>query len=168
MTETTPPETPQTEKTPTARYMAHQQVTAAPERGRIPPDHIGVLIAAGVMAVAGWWGVYALITQTIPRVGQRWMFFMFVQLAVTGTALPLVRYLNVRFTPVDKPLPPGGVLVRQSTWVGLFAITCAWLQIPRVLNWSIAFFMAIIFVVLEAFLRSRERQLEEELAADER
>jgi hypothetical protein len=39
-------------------------------------------------------------------------------------------------------------------------VTCAWLQIPRVLNWSIAFFLAIVFIVLEAFLRSRERQAE--------
>ncbi len=38
----------------------------------------------------------------------------------------------------------------------LFVVTCAWLQIPRVLSWPIAFFLALIFVVVEVFLRSRE------------
>jgi Flp pilus assembly protein protease CpaA len=41
-------------------------------------------------------------------------------------------------------------------WVGLFAVTCAWLQIPRVLNLPIAFFVGLVFVVIEVFLRSRE------------
>jgi hypothetical protein len=75
---------------------------------------------------------------------------------VTGTVLPFVRYLNARFTSVDDPLPPGGVLVRQSIWVGLFVVTCAWLQIPRVLNAPIAFFVAMAFVIVEVFLRNRE------------
>jgi len=141
-------------------YLPHRDTATDNERESIPPDHIGVLIAAAIMAVGGWWALYLLVTQTLPRVGQRWLLFMFLQFAVTGTALPLVRYLNARFTPVDAPLAPGGVLVRQSTWVGLFIVTCAWLQIPRVLNWSIAFFLAIVFIVLEAFLRSRERQAE--------
>lgn len=143
----------------TPGYLAHRDARDD-EREGLPPDHIGVLIAAAIMAAGGWWALYLLVTQTLPRVGQRWLLFMFLQFAVTGTALPLVRYLNVRFTPVDRPLVPGGVLVRQSTWVGLFVVTCAWLQIPRVLNWSIAFFLAIVFIVLEAFLRSRERQAE--------
>lgn len=141
-------------------YLPRQANSDADDREGIPPDHVGVLIAAGIMALGGWWALYLLIMQTLPRVGQRWLLFMFLQFAVTGTALPLVRYLNVRFTPVDAPLPSGGVLVRQSIWIGLFAVTCAWLQIPRVLNWSIAFFLTIIFVVFEMFLRSRERQAE--------
>jgi hypothetical protein len=123
---------------------------------RIPPDHVGVLVAGVVMMVGGWAGIYQLVTTTLPRVGQRWLFFLLLQLAVTGTVLPFVRYLNVRFTPVDVDLPPGGVLVRQSIWIGLFAMLCAWLQMPRVLNLPIAFFLGLVFVVIEVFLRSRE------------
>jgi hypothetical protein len=123
---------------------------------KIPPDHVGVLVAGVMMMLGGWAGIYQLVTTTLPRVGQRWLFFLLLQLAVTGTVLPFVRYLNVRFTPVDVDLPPGGVLVRQSIWIGLFAMLCAWLQMPRVLNLPIAFFLGLVFIVIEVFLRSRE------------
>ena len=123
---------------------------------KTPPDHIGVLIAAFVMMVGGWVGLYQLVVTTLPRVGARWLFFVLLHIAVTGTVLPFVRYLNVRFTPVNAELPPGGVIVRQSVWFGLFAVTCAWLQIPRVLSLPIAFFLALMFVILEVFLRARE------------
>jgi hypothetical protein len=123
---------------------------------KIPADHVGVLVAGLVLMVGGWLGIYQLVTTTLPRVGQRWLFFLLLQLAVTGTVLPFVRYLNVRFTPVDVELPPGGVIVRQSIWIGLFVVLCAWLQMPRVLNVPIAFFVGLVFVVIETFLRSRE------------
>jgi hypothetical protein len=87
---------------------------------------------------------------------------LLLQIAVTGTALPFVRYLNVRFTPLHRELPPGGVLVRQSVWVGLFIVTCTWLQIPRTLSPPSAFFVALVFVVIEIFLRSRELAYERE------
>ncbi len=122
----------------------------------MPPDHLGVIVAALVMMIGGWFGLYTLVTTSLPRVGQRWLFFVLLHVAVTGTVLPFVRYLNVRFTSVTAPLPSGGVLVRQSVWIGLFVVTCAWLQIPRVLNPPIAFFVALVFVVIEVFLRSRE------------
>ena len=51
---------------------------------------------------------------------------------------------------------PGGVLVRQSIWIGLFVVMCAWLQMPRVLNLPVAFFLGLVFIVIEVFLRSRE------------
>ena len=142
------------------KYMSHAGTPEDSERNALPPDHIGILVAALLMAVSGWWGLFILVTQTIPRVGQRWLFFMILQIAITGTLLPLVRYINVRFTPIDHEVPPGGVIVRQSMWVALFIVICAWLQIPRVLTWSIAFFLAIVFLVIEIFLRIRERQLE--------
>jgi hypothetical protein len=127
-----------------------------PNPEKLPPDHAGVLIAAAIMAIGGWTGLYFLVTTVLPRVGPRWLFFLLLQIAVTGTILPFVRYLNVRFTPLTRELPPGGVLVRQSVWCGLFVVTCAWLQIPRVLTPPIAFFIGLIFVVIEIFLRSRE------------
>jgi hypothetical protein len=126
------------------------------KRLKMPPDHVGVMIAGVVMMIDGWGGLYMLVTTMLPRVGQRWLFFVLLHIAVTGTVLPFVRYLNMRFTPIDAPLPPGGVLVRQSVWIGLLVITCAWLQIPRVLNPPIAFFVALVFLVIEVFLRSRE------------
>ena len=126
------------------------------QQSKLPPDHIGAMIAGILMIITGWGGLYVLVTTELPRVGPRWIFFVLLQIAVTGTVLPFVRYLNVRFTPVHLPVPPGGIVVRQSVWIGLFVVTCAWLQIPRVLNLPIAFFVAMAFVIIEVFLRSRE------------
>lgn len=129
---------------------------AASSPDKMPPDHLGVLAASLVMMVGGWYGLYILVTTTLPRVGQRWIFFALLYVAVAGTVLPFVRYINLRFTPIDADPPPGGVLVRQSVWIGLYVVMCAWLQIPRVLTLPVAFFLALALVVIEIFLRSRE------------
>jgi CDP-diglyceride synthetase len=115
---------------------------------RTPPDHVGILIASLILMVVGWGGLYQLVTTTLPRVGQRWLFFVLLHIAVSATVLPFIRYLNIRF--------------RQSVWVGVFAVTCAWLQIPRVLSLPTAFFLALALIVIEVFLRSRELALERE------
>ena len=141
---------------------APQRKSLTPQPETMPSDHTGVLIAAAIMAVGGWAGLYVVVTTMLPRVGPRWLFFLLLQIAITGTALPFVRYLNVRFTPINRDLPPGGVLVRQSVWVGLFVVTCVWLQIPRSLSPPSAFFVALVFVVIEIFLRSRELAYERE------
>lgn len=120
------------------------------------PDHIGVLIAAALMALAGWIGLWVLVTAYLPTAFPRWLFFVLLYLAVTGTVLPFVRFLNLRFTSQDAPPPSGAVILRQSIWIGLFVVACAWLQIPRVLNPLIAFFLALSLVVIEVFLRIRE------------
>ncbi|MBN2471323.1 MAG: hypothetical protein JXN59_11405 [Anaerolineae bacterium] len=125
------------------------------------PDHTGILAAAALMAVAGWIGLWLLVTTSIPTALPRWLFFVFLYLAVTGTVLPFVRFLNMRFTHQDSPLPSGGVILRQSIWVGLFVAACAWLQIPRVLNPVIAFFLALSLIVIEVFLRVREQHSSE-------
>lgn len=132
--------------------------TSDPETGgNVPPDHVGVLLSAALILLIGWGGLYWLVNTQIPRIGgQLWVFFVLLHLAVTGTAIPLVRYLNVRFTPITAPLPPGGIIVRQSVWVGLYVVVCAWLQIPRVLTPLVALLLALVFVVIEVFLRLRE------------
>ncbi len=121
-----------------------------------PPDHAGILVAALVMATAGWIGLWLLVTTTLPTAFPRWLFFVFLYLGVTGTVLPFVRFLNMRFTGEDSPPPSSGVVLRQSILIGLFVVACAWLQIPRVLNPVIAFFLALSLIVIEVFLHVRE------------
>jgi len=131
---------------------------------KTPPDYIGMSIAALIMMIGAWAGLYYLVTTEIPRVGQRWLFFVLVQIAVASTIMPFLRYINVRLTPLTRAVPPSGVIIRQSVWFGLYAVMCLWLQIPRVLTVPIMFFLALAFVVIELFLRSREipnEQLEE-------
>lgn len=132
--------------------MAEQRL----ERTKSPPDHTGMLIAAVALVVAGWGGLYLLVTTQIPRVGQRWLFFVLLQVAVAGTVMPFLRYVNIRLTPETRLVPPSGVIVREAVWFGLFVVTCAWLQIPRVLTLPTTFFLALAFIVIELFLRSRE------------
>lgn len=127
------------------------------QKERIPPDHTGILISSLVMFIIGWGGLYVLVTTQYPRIGgQLWLFFVLLNIAVTGTAMPFIRYLNVRFTPITRDLPPAGVIVRQSVWVGLYVVICAWLQIPRSLSMPVALLLAIVFIVIEVFLRVRE------------
>lgn len=125
-------------------------------RSTTPPDHAGVLAAAVFMAAAGWIGLWLLVTTSLPTAFPRWLFFVCLYLAVTGTAIPFVRYLNVRFTrEVDAP-PSSAIVLRQSIWIGLFVVACAWLQIPRVLNPIIAFFLALSLILVEFLLHMRE------------
>ena len=42
-------------------------------------------------------------------------------------------------------------------WFGLFAVTATWMQMTRALNGAIAFFLALSMIVIETFLRLRER-----------
>jgi hypothetical protein len=123
---------------------------------RTPRDHTGMLIAAVVLAAASWFGLYQVVTTMRPLVGPRFAFFLLLMIAISCTVIPFVRYLNVRFTMVHQPLPSSGVIVRQSVWVGLYVVMCAWLQIPRVLSLPVAFFLALALIVIEIFIRSRE------------
>lgn len=123
-----------------------------------PPDQRGMMVAAIGMMVVGWGGLYWLIrvTNQLPRVGPLWLFFVLLFIAVAGTVLPIARAVNNRLTPMRRALPPSGVLVRQSIWIGLYVVTCAWLQIPRVLSAPIALMLALALIVVEVFLRTRE------------
>ncbi len=126
----------------------------------VSPEQSGIMTAAVLMAVGGWGGLWLLVSTTLPTAFPRWLFFVFLYLAVTGTVLPFVRFLNARFSREGVP-PSGGVILRQSIWVGLFVVACAWLQIPRVLNPVIAFFLALSLIVIEVFLHVREQEQSE-------
>ncbi len=117
-------------------------------------DYRGFAIAAWVLALGGWGGLVYLVLNTLPSAGPRWLFFVVVLMALTGTAAPFVRFLNRRFA--QGPVPPS-VLLRQSLWVAFFGATCAWLQIGRTLNLSTALLLAAGLAGIEWFLRMRER-----------
>jgi len=122
-----------------------------------PSDYRGVLLAAAVMMIVGWGGLAQLMMTTRPRIGgEIWLFFILLQMAVTGTAIPIVGFLTMRFKPAFAAAPLAGVIVRRSVWIGIMAVTCAWLLIPRALSLSFVLILILMFVVIEIFLRSRE------------
>jgi hypothetical protein len=127
-------------------------------RRRIKADQRGVMTAATVMALLGWIGLYVMIfpLNVVPLALYRWLFLILLYIAVTGTVLPFIWYLNNRFSN-GRPVM-GGTILREGMFCGLFFITITWLQMIRALNGALAFFLALAFIVIEIFLRVRERQ----------
>lgn len=111
--------------------------------------------AAIILMILGWGGLYAIITLTEPSGGTRWVFFFASVLALTGTILPLVAFLNRRFP--SSPPASTGVIMRQAIWIGIYLPALAWLRIGRVLTSSMALLIAIGLILIEWLLRLRER-----------
>jgi hypothetical protein len=127
-----------------------------PERERnsitsLLPYFFAGLILGGLGVI----GLFVILTSTLPTLGPRWLFFFFLSLAASGTALPIIALLHRRF-PSHPTVEPGAIL-RQAIWVGIYGNLLAWLQLGRVLNLSLIVFLAIGFVVIEVILRLRER-----------
>jgi hypothetical protein len=114
-----------------------------------------LVLAAIVMAVLGWLGLYILTFATLPTVGPRWLFFFLWVLATTGTAIPFIWLLHRRFSTERQA--PSSVLLRQSLWIGLFGSLCLWLQFNRTLTLSLAILLGVGFTVMEWFLGLVER-----------
>jgi hypothetical protein len=113
------------------------------------------LPAAFFLMLCGWVGLFSLVFYTLPTVGPRWLFFFLCVLALTGTALPVVAFINRRFPSL--PPPTHGIIVRQSLWFAIYASTLIWLQIGRVFSITLAILLAIGLVIIEFLLRMSER-----------
>jgi hypothetical protein len=111
----------------------------------------GKSVLATLTALAGWGGLVYLVTQTTPQ-PYRWLLFLALLLAaLTSSTFLLLRYLYRRF---DRPTTAPAL--RQSLWVGLFVVLCAWLQIYRILDWAAALLLAAVFGLVEGYLLSHE------------
>lgn len=119
------------------------------------PSISSFLASAIILSIIGWGGLFTLLNYTLPTVGPRWLFFFLGVLALTGTSLPAVAFLNRRF-PSNPPVTHG-VILRQAIWFGVYAPTLTWMQISRVLNPSLALLLALGLVLIEWLLRLRER-----------
>jgi hypothetical protein len=119
------------------------------------PSPFSFLPTTALFMLTGWGGLAWLFNLTEPLLWPRWLFFFFIVVAVTGTALPVTAFLNYRF-PGDPPATVR-VILRQALWVGVYAATVVWLQVGGVLNVAMAFIVAAAFLAIEWFLRLRER-----------
>lgn len=122
---------------------------------RSSPNYRSLMIAALILALIGWLGLFLLMNVTLPTVGPRWFFFFLWVLAVTGTVLPFIWLLHRRFL-ADRPAAPS-TLLRQGLWIGLYAALCAWLQINRSFSLPLAIIMAAGVGLLEWLVRLLER-----------
>jgi len=110
------------------------------------------LVILGILA--GWGGLAYLVTQTSPGPLTQLAFLTSLALALMFTSFPAVLYLNRRFAP--RAAFPAHRPWRQSGWLALFGVVCAWLQMRRALNWTVALILATIFTLIEAFILTRE------------
>jgi hypothetical protein len=114
-----------------------------------------LLPTALLLSLSGWGGLAAVVMLTLPRLGPRWLFFFFSVLAVSGTVLPIMAFLNRRF-PTIPPATRVTVL-REASLAGIYISTLAWLQLGRALVVPLAIVLALGFVLLEWLIRLRER-----------
>lgn len=125
-----------------------------PTPRKLPPFRSFIPFAV-LLAIIGWSGIYYLISSTLPTLGPRWLFFFFLTLAMTGSGLPVIVFLNIRFPsypPIDTP-----VVIRQACWIGVFSGVIAWLQLGRILTPAIGVIIAVGLVVIEGLIRLREK-----------
>jgi hypothetical protein len=119
-----------------------------------PPFPSGLFLMAALFAVLGWGGVAGVVLFTLPFLLPRWLFYFSLFLALAGTALPFVWYLNRRFTA--ERFPSEGVLMREALEAASLGVFLVWLQAGRMftpfLGW--AFFGA--FLAVELLLRVYE------------
>jgi hypothetical protein len=119
------------------------------------PRVANFLPASILLSVIGWGGLITLIISTLPTVGPRWLFFFLCVLAVTGTMMPIIAFLNRRFP--SSPPPTAMVIVRQAMWFAVYVSTLIWLQMGRVLNPALAILLVVGLGLIEFLLRLSEK-----------
>jgi len=118
-------------------------------------DLPSIIITSLVIAAIGWVGLFFLLQYTQPYLGPRWLFFFLLTMAISGTALPIVYFLNIRF-PSDTPANTS-VIIRQAIWFAIFFDLLAWLQLGRVLNSILIAVIALGIIAIENLIRLVER-----------
>lgn len=108
-------------------------------------------VLATLIALLGWGGLAFLVNRTSPQPYTWLLFLVLLLVALMTTFFPPVQYLYRRF---DRPAPVRAL--RQSFWLALFVVLCAWLQIRRALDWAAALLMATVFGLIEGYLSSHE------------
>lgn len=119
------------------------------------PRVANFLPASILLFIIGWGGLAALIITSLPTVGPRWLFFFLCVLAITGTMMPIMAFLNRRFP--STPPPTNMVVVRQALWFAVYISTLIWLQMGRVLNPALAILLVIGLGLIEFLLRLSEK-----------
>ena len=82
-------------------------------------------------------------------------FGKIVSSLVGDIIMPLIALIHRRFA--GKHNVDGTVIVRQAIWVGVYGDILVWLMMGRVMTAQMAVFLALGFILIEFFLRMRER-----------
>jgi hypothetical protein len=110
-----------------------------------------------LLSLFGWGGLAILIATTKPDLGPRWLFYFLLMAGVTGVAVPLTYFINLRF-PTNPPAS-GNVILREAMWIGVYASIIAWLQQGGVLTTALVLILALGFFFIEGLIRVRDLSL---------
>jgi len=108
-----------------------------------------------ILAVPGWTLLTYLVTQTIPELRNRWLFFAAIVITITGSSLPAVAYMN----RIIKLFGPANyeIVIREGIMIGLYAAILLWLNKGQILSLGLALILAVGLILVELLLRLRSR-----------
>jgi len=118
-----------------------------------------ITLLAFLVGVGCWGGLIYLMTYYIPDSSTIALSLFLVFLAVVGTVMPIVHFLNYRFGAQRGP--EGSTRVdrwrvwRQSSLLGLLAVLGLWFQLSRILSWIVVVLLVGVFFLIEMFFRTR-------------
>ncbi len=121
-----------------------------------PNSSFSPFLASSIsLFVLGWGAAAFAIFALTPTVWARWLLFFGGTLGLTGLAMPVTWFLNLRF-PSEPPVG-STVIVRQAIWVGVYGVLLVWLQQARLVTLWIGLGLAIGLVAIEYLIRMREK-----------
>ncbi len=107
-----------------------------------------------LLSLFGWGGLAVLVATTLPTLGPRWLFFFLLLTGVSGTALPVAYFINLRFR--TQPPASSNAVLREAMLFGIYACLVAWLLQGHVLTAPLAIILALGFFLVEFLIRVRE------------
>jgi hypothetical protein len=113
------------------------------------------LASAISLFVLGWGAAAFAIFALTPTVWARWLLFFGGTLGLSGLALPVTWFFNLRF-PSEPPVG-STVIIRQAIWVGVYGVLLVWLQQARLVTLWISLGLALGLVAIEYLVRMREK-----------
>lgn len=118
----------------------------------------GQYITSALFLILIGWGGLALVIfvfELPPLVWARWGFFALWFIGLTGIALPIAYFLNLRFP--SSPPAESPAIVRQAIWVGVYGSILAWLQLGHLITLWVWIGLAGGLIAIEYLVRLRER-----------
>ena len=108
-----------------------------------------------ILAIPGWITLIYLVTQTVPELRNRWLFYVAIVITITGSSFPVVAYLN----RIIKPFGPANyeIVIREGIMIGLYTAILLWLNKGQVLNFGLALILAVGLTLVELLIRLRYR-----------
>ena len=121
-----------------------------------PNSSFRPFLASAISLFVLGWGAAAIANFSLtPTLWARWLLFFGGTLGLTGLALPVTWFLNLRF-PSEPPSGPY-VIVRQAIWVGVYGAVLVWLQQVRLVTLWSSLGLAAGLIAIEYLVRMREK-----------